>query len=313
MHTNPVPLPPTDKPNISIKVPVNVFTGFLGSGKTTIISHLLETIGKIEKVVFIKNEIGDVEIDTKLLSGQTIASTEMLNGCVCCTLVGSLMESIEEILDTYNPDRIILESSGDAQPANLAITLNGNPRIYRDSMVTVIDCLNFDMEPKYNDHFQLQSKLTDLLILNKIEEVDSNKKAHIIETLRSFNTYSPITEAYDGKVDPNLVLGISSNLDFEKNNLAHEHSHQLESFSFSPVSSMSNQKLAQILDNLPENIIRVKGVVNLENELVIVNQAYKRRTLVKPKNQNREQTFLYFIGVSISQYQDNLIHLFKSI
>lgn len=302
-----VPPPPTGEKVIDQKVPINIFTGFLGSGKTTIISHLIDQVKDKEKLVYIKNEVGDVEVDTKALAGQGVVGQEMLNGCVCCTLVGPLMSKLDELIEQNNPDRIILESSGTAEPTNLAVTITGNRRVYRDSLVSVIDTLNYDQEPKYNDHYQLQAKVTDLLILNKVEEVPEDHKQRVIEAVRSTNSSSPMIEAKGGKVAPDLVFGLPSKIQVGPGQHVHDHDHMIESFTINLPQKVNIGKLEAVLDNLSNDFIRVKGVL-FAPEPVICNQAYKRRTFSRPSvDLPSGEAFLYFIGLNIAQHKASIL------
>lgn len=293
-----VPPPPTKSPRIESKIPITIFTGFLGSGKTTIITHLLEELKDKEKIVYIKNEDGDSDIDAQLIAEQKIVAQDMLNGCVCCTLVGPLLSTISELIEQHNPDRIILESSGTAEPANLAVTLSGHPQLFRDGMISIIDAAHYDLEPEFNDHYHIQSRVTDLLILNKVEEVNAEQKQHVIDTLRRTNSYSPIVEARQGRISPDLVFGIPTTI---KQIQVKEHTHHnsLESFSIDLPQSIDLSSFKKFLEAIPESVIRIKGVV-LTPEPIIVNQAYKRKTFTKPsRSDNYSKGYLYFIGKNI--------------
>lgn len=89
---------------------ITVFTGFLGAGKTTIILHFLSCLPQNYKVVILKNEFGDNKVDSILFSDYKV--TEMMNGCMCCVLVGQMKNALEDIVMSYAPDRIIVETSG---------------------------------------------------------------------------------------------------------------------------------------------------------------------------------------------------------
>ena len=101
----------------SSKIPVTVFTGFLGSGKTTIILDLIKKLPAY-KLVLLKNEFGDSQVDSQLLSSH-IKVTEINNGCLCCVLVGQIKNALEELVK-FEPDQIIIETSGSAFPAPIA-------------------------------------------------------------------------------------------------------------------------------------------------------------------------------------------------
>ena len=91
---------------------VDIFSGFLGAGKTTLIKKLIKEAYKGEKVVLIENEFGEIGIDGGFLRESGIEITEMNSGCICCSLVGDFEKSLAEVLDKFNPDRIIIEPSG---------------------------------------------------------------------------------------------------------------------------------------------------------------------------------------------------------
>ena len=91
---------------------IDIFSGFLGAGKTTLIRKLIEGAYKDEKVVLIENEFGEVGIDGGFLKDSGIEVSELNSGCICCTLVGDFAKNMREVLDRYHPDRILIEPSG---------------------------------------------------------------------------------------------------------------------------------------------------------------------------------------------------------
>ena len=91
---------------------VNIISGFLGAGKTTFIKKLIEEVFVGEKLVLIENEFGEIGIDGGFLKDAGVEITEMNSGCICCTLVGDFSEALQQVLDEYKPDRVIIEPSG---------------------------------------------------------------------------------------------------------------------------------------------------------------------------------------------------------
>ncbi|RFU34586.1 hypothetical protein B7463_g1717, partial [Scytalidium lignicola] len=132
-------------------IPITILTGFLGSGKTTLLLNLLPQLPKSYRLALLKNEFGDVAIDSQLASTSSIAGVrELLNGCICCNLVGSLSSALQELATTLNPppDRIVIETSGSAFPATLAMEVNRVARetgggYVLDGVVSVIDVENW--------------------------------------------------------------------------------------------------------------------------------------------------------------------------
>lgn len=156
-------------------IPITIITGFLGSGKTTLILHLIPQLRAANpdyKLALLKNEFGDLAIDSQLASSNAISGVrEMLNGCICCNLVGQLSEALRELQAQVTPDRIVIETSGSAFPATLAMEIN---RIARatgdyvlDGVVSVIDVENWQGYEDTSVTARLQAKYTDLIIFNK--------------------------------------------------------------------------------------------------------------------------------------------------
>ncbi|RXK39157.1 cytoplasmic protein [Tremella mesenterica] len=199
-----------------IPIPVTCFTGFLGAGKTTTILGLLKQLPKEYKVVLVKNEYGDVEIDSLLASQSQITGvSEILNGCLCCTMVGLVENALVEIKDKYHPDRIIIESSGSAFPATLALRIRElEPKGFKlDGVVTVIDCINFKGYEDSSPSAKLQAKYTDLLLLSKHQLVSERELDQLHDHLSLLNEDTPrIKVSPENPVDPTLVFGIDTRL-----------------------------------------------------------------------------------------------------
>lgn len=303
------------------KVPTTVFTGFLGSGKTTIITHLIDELQKSgQQVVYIKNEIGNENIDAQLLQGKNIQTRELLNGCICCTLVGPFIHSIDEIIETIQPTRIIIEASGAADPAALAMMIDSHPRLTRDGVLAVIDVVNFDGYKDLSVTAQNQTKFTDLIIFNKTEQVDLNRKKAVVGYVRELNNHSPIVEAPNGTVASSVVFGIASHEleellkteGFDEHTDTHNHPHEhhleqdgIESFSLYPAGQISKEKIKQFLDELPPAVYRVKGVIKDEaGTSYVINKVGLRATLDEQAVATKQ--LIVFIGFRILQFKETI-------
>ncbi|KAJ3997865.1 CobW/HypB/UreG, nucleotide-binding domain-containing protein [Lentinula boryana] len=205
-------------------IPITVFTGFLGAGKTTVILSLLPKLPKDYKVVLLKNEYGDVEVDSKLAKESSLtAVSEILNGCMCCVLVGQMQNALFEIRDQYRPDRIIIECSGSAFPATLAFQIREMERntggdFKLDSIITVIDAENFAGYEDTSPTAKMQASYTDIILINKWESVSDRQLDIVLDYLHTLNDLTPKLRC-DGRngVDPNLIFGIESKLFLDKN------------------------------------------------------------------------------------------------
>ncbi|KAJ3877209.1 CobW/HypB/UreG, nucleotide-binding domain-containing protein [Lentinula edodes] len=200
-------------------IPITVFTGFLGAGKTTVILSLLPKLPKDNKVVLLKNEYGDVEVDSKLAKESSLtAVSEILNGCMCCVLVGQMQNALLEIRDQYHPDRILIECSGSAFPATLAFQIREMERntggdFKLDSIITVIDAENFAGYEDTSPTAKMQASYTDVILINKWESVTDRHLDIVMDHLHTLNDLTPKIRC-DGRdgVDPSLIFGIDSNL-----------------------------------------------------------------------------------------------------
>ncbi|KAJ3040678.1 hypothetical protein HDV00_010571 [Rhizophlyctis rosea] len=199
----------------STPIPVTVFTGFLGAGKTTIILSLIERLPPGYKVVLLKNEFGDVKVDSELARASNIQVTEMLNGCMCCVLVGQMKNALLEIRDTQKPDRIIIETSGSAFPAPIAWQIRelASENFTLDAIITVIDCVNFTGYEDTSYTAKMQAKYTDVILLNKHELVTERQLDLVLDHVYHLNEDTPKLKC-EGEhgVSPDLVFGLDTKL-----------------------------------------------------------------------------------------------------
>ncbi|NVO17524.1 MAG: GTP-binding protein [Rhodoplanes sp.] len=185
-----------------------VLCGFLGSGKTTLVNQIIEHHRNHDSfVAVIQNELGAASVDAHLVEESD--SVESLDaGCVCCTLAGSLAKGAQRLIDRYHPERIVLETTGLANPFNLIdelATLSGIVRL--DVLVTVVDADNvldaLDASAVARD----QIRGGDVLVLNKCDLVDAATLARIRERMRGLNPRAPVLETSFARVHPALLLG----------------------------------------------------------------------------------------------------------
>lgn len=291
------------------QVPTTVVNGFLGSGKTTIIAHLIDYLTEQkQKVAYVKNEIGATDLDAQLMRGKNIVSKELLNGCICCTLVGPFIAAIDELIDTYQPDRIIIESAGTADPASLALMIDNQPRLYRDGVLVIIDAVNFQGFVQIDEVTRRQAELTDLIVFNKVELVSDERKRQVVGYVRELNEKAPIVEAPQGKLHPELAFGLGKS---EISLTEHPHSHhdekadQINAFTYISDKTFTKAQFDQFLQNLPPNIFRVKGFVKFPDKLQVVNGVFKRFDYFEPADATGQQSGnkLIFIGHQAQQIQ----------
>ena len=201
---------------------IDIVSGFLGAGKTTFIERLLKTKLKDEKVVLIENEYGEVSVDTDILKDTKIEIRELSQGCICCSLVGDFSKSLKSIIDTYNPDRILIEPSGVGKLSDIikAVAETGLQENV-NSLVCLVDAKKAKMyERNFGEFFvdQIESAHTVILSRTDIakEEVietavqivrKHNDKAVVVTTPIHSLSDEDLIKAYEG-VHEDLFEGI---------------------------------------------------------------------------------------------------------
>lgn len=301
--------------DVSEKIPVTIVTGFLGSGKTTIISSLIDyLLLNGVKVAYIKNEIGSEDIDGKLMRGKHINTRELLNGCICCTLTGPFYHAVSELVETIHPDRIIIEASGVADPSAIALLVSSHPLVYRDGVISVIDVVNFEGYKDLSLTARRQAQFTDLIVFNKVEMVSLERKKSVVGFVRELNDASPIIEASQGILEPQLAFGISR---VEKNWISENesiHSHKshltdesMNTIHFIHTGITEKEKIQKILSELPLNIIRVKGFIQTSDGVYLVNKVGANCVFTKEKSLSEERdNHIICIGFSLSEWEDEI-------
>jgi len=319
------------------QIPTTVFTGFLGSGKTTVIKHLAEYLSQRgEKIAYVKNEIGAEDFDTALVQGKHIQTRELLNGCICCTLVGPFMAAIDELADAYKIDRILIETAGTADPASMALSVSNHPRLQRDGVITIIDVVNFDGYEDLSHISKRQAELTDLIVFNKVELVDLARKQAVVGYVRELNETAPIVEAPGGVLNPQVAFGLSSGElekelaefeEHESHDHQHDHSHGdlhnhesqdgIDATTFVSDAIFDKTKFISQIAQLPKTVIRIKGIVQFDGGWEVVNTVYRRfdsypltqemkeKISARQKNENSEaekslKTRLIIIGYRVN-------------
>lgn len=170
---------------------IDIISGFLGAGKTTLIKKLLKETLKDEKVVLIENEFGEIGIDGGFLKEAGIEIKEMNSGCICCTLVGDFGTSLEEVLKTYEPERIIIEPSGVGKLSdvmNAVKNLNTEKEITLNSLVAVVDAGKCKMYMKnFGEFFINQISYAQTIILSRTQLLSQEKTEKAISLIREHN------------------------------------------------------------------------------------------------------------------------------
>ena len=209
----------------------DIFSGFLGAGKTTLIRKLISESYKGEKLVLIENEFGDIAIDGAFLQDAGIEITEMNSGCICCTLVGDFRKALQKVVAEYAPDRIQIEPSGVGKLSDVAEAVISVDGIEIGTKVTVVDAGKCKMYMRnFGEFFNDQVANADLLVLSRTGTANEEKVMAATELLRGINPHCGlITTPWDSISGEQIRAAMEENgLKHTMEELKHEHHHDDE-------------------------------------------------------------------------------------
>lgn len=192
------------------KIPALVVSGFLGSGKTSLVRHLLvEAAREGQRLAVVTNEFGALGIDRELLGQGGEAFVELEGGCVCCELSDDLVETLQRLKNDIGPDRIVIETSGVALPFDTQLNFWREPVsewIGDDMAVVVVDAEQVVEERDLEGTFEDQVTSADLLVLNKIDRVPAEAWPDIEDRLRRLEPEARIVRSEHGRIDTHLLF-----------------------------------------------------------------------------------------------------------
>ena len=207
---------------------IDIFSGFLGAGKTTLIRKLIAEAYAGEKLVLIENEFGEIAIDGGFLKDAGVEITEMNSGCICCTLVGDFTKALKKVMDDFQPDRIIIEPSGVGKLSDVAKAVERVEGAHIGSKVTVVDAGKCKMYMRnFGEFFNDQVANADLIVLSRTDTADEAKTLAAAELLKGLNASAGLITTPWDKIDGKLIREAmdSNGLRAEMDRLKHEHEH----------------------------------------------------------------------------------------
>ena len=213
-------------------VKIDIISGFLGAGKTTLIKKLLKEAFEGEQVVLIENEFGEIGIDGGFLKDAGIEIREMNSGCICCSLVGDFGASLKEVVEKYHPDRILIEPSGVGKLSDVIKAVQGveeDVDIQLNSYTTVVDAKKCKMYMRnFGEFFDNQVQYAGAIIMSRTDIVDEKKAMESMELLRSINEKAAIITTPIEKLDGKKILEVMEHPESLADELLkeeHEHHH----------------------------------------------------------------------------------------
>lgn len=307
------------------KIPIVLFTGFLGSGKTTLVNHLIKSYPNY-KIGIIINEFGEVGVDSDMVESDEEVKVEISNGCACCIVRGDLLKGVDKLLEKQPElDYIFVEASGLAEPGPMVQTflhnITNDQKTYLDATICTIDTINFVMNWDEFETLQKQISHSDFIVLSKIQEQGS-KKAEVAAILQKVKPDIAIVEFDPNNTQSTSILlehadwdlnkhGMSKEEDAHKhvgrNHVKHHHEHhEHESFDelvYTSIKQLDPHKLDEVIKT-PEfkKIIRAKGFLNLSNQPVtMVFQLVGHGRQLSPYPKKHEESKMVMIGQNLDK------------
>lgn len=217
---------------------IDIFSGFLGAGKTTLIKKLLTDVYKNQQIVIIENEFGQIGIDGGFLKESGIQITEMNSGCICCSLVGDFGKALTEVIDTYNPDRIIIEPSGVGKLSDVIAAVSKVPNTEICATTTVADASKLKIYLKnFKEFYENQIESASTIILSRTQNIKQEKLDEAMALIRSINTDATVIttpwddldgqQIFDAMMKENSLVKMADELlrEHEEHEEHHHHHH----------------------------------------------------------------------------------------
>jgi G3E family GTPase len=258
------------QPTNPARLPVTVISGFLGSGKTTLVNYILANQHGLRTAVIV-NEIGEIGIDAELIIAASDSMVELSNGCICCSLNNDLVDAAFRVLQRDNKiDYLIVECSGVADPLPIALTfLRSELRdlVRIDSVVTIADADNFSLDLFADTAAENQLRYADTVLLNKCDLAATERLCPIEIKIRSIRQAARILRTTRCRVPLPLLLGVErfqsdrdplGDLDCDHTHLTND---GFEALSFETEQPFSADKLQSFLEQLPVDVFRAKGIL----------------------------------------------------
>jgi G3E family GTPase len=305
------------------RLPVTVITGFLGSGKTTLVRHILTNQQGVRTAVIV-NELGEIGIDGELIVSTEDDIVELSNGCICCSSNNDFLDAVFRILERAPAvDYLVIETTGVADPLPVVLTLLRSElrdRVRLDSIVTVADAASFSLDRFDSKAARNQLCHGDVVLLNKCDLVDAAALRAVEDAIRALKSGARMLRTTQCRVALPLIL--SAGL-FQSDRFVAEHGHgegkhddegyehdQLAADGFESLSFTSERPFAvrpfqDFLERLPDNVYRAKGVLALaESEQRYVFHLVAKRFSLDPSERDGPATNkLVLIGRNLDRDQ----------
>ncbi|BDB01401.1 GTP-binding protein [Clostridium botulinum] len=300
-------------------IKVNLISGFLGAGKTTLIKKVLENV-KEEKIIIIENEFGEVAIDGDLIKKDGFDVFELRSGCICCMMKQDFEDSLQKVIKEYKPDRIIIEPTGISSLSQLLDILEKDDfkdEININSVITVVDGISYlEEKDAFGEFYMDQIKNAKTLIVSKTQIVDKSTLKEVKESLREFNKKATIITLPFEEFNKEYILNfldedLSGDIEREHIEVMISTEDGFESLGIKTNKIFEIKEINEIVSKLFTgkygNVIRIKGFLKEKEEIIQINCTKKLHNIETVKG--REEIKICIIGQGLCK--NEIKSLFK--
>ena len=292
---------------MNVRTPIALITGTLGSGKTTLVKRLIA--GADRKLAVLMNEFGEIGIDSKIIKGEHTRIIELAGGCVCCELTGEFVAAVNELIDKYQPDLIVLEATGVAEADALVYEVEEElERARLDSVICIVDGYTSIRYPQVGYVGRVQLQQADIVLINKRDLITEEEIATVTAQIRRFNETAAVMATERCVGVEKLWVALANRPAGARPQAAASRQHteetELQSFTYSTTRGMNKAAFERWADSLPLQVYRAKGFVVLDSTGYLFNAVAGRWELEKFPVETGQ---LVFIGQRIKAEQDRII------
>jgi G3E family GTPase len=288
----------------NFRTPITLITGSLGSGKTTLLRHILDSSER--KLAILMNEFGEIAIDSKIIEGKNVQIAELQGGCVCCSLIGEFEAAVDEVISTVQPEFIVVETTGLAEPEALVFDIQESlPQVRLDGVVTVADADSLIQYPEIGHTSRLQLEAADFILLNKIDLVGPAEIEAAEKRLRRFSE-APLIKTIRCRVDPGLLFGLGR--EREAKPPSHVHQPEYQSFVVESDRTWDRSCFERAAEQWDRLVYRAKGFIRFSEGTYLFNYVVGRWEL-EPFEQ--QSTVLVFIGRELLSNKQQIIETLR--
>ncbi|MCF8057588.1 MAG: GTP-binding protein [Desulfocapsa sp.] len=290
---------------------VVLISGFLGAGKTTFLRNILKWSGDLSRTAVLVNEFGTIGIDGGLLEGSGASVVELANGCICCSMQGDLIQTLEQLKDK-RPRRLLIEATGVADPTEILAVFNllqFRKQIKAISVVTVVEADLWNSKAEFGTFIDDQIRAADLVLLNKVDLVPQGAVPEILLEIKEICSSCSVIPTHYCQIESEIFSNLNKSAPFERRTHgSHDHNmgeggHDMAyvAFSFEEEGAFREKCFHRLMASMPANLYRVKGYVLLGEIRFFINHVGGKTEWVELAE--RGHTTLTFVGWRVDEQE----------